>query len=109
MTQGQLAERTGNICTQENISKLERGDATGSEFTVQLADACGVRPQWLAMEQGDMVDGVVIDDPRLKAALSDPKKVNVLLLMEPLPTYAIDHVLRDVTEIAQLIDQAKVG
>lgn len=55
LTQEQLAEKIGHVCTQENISKLERGDATGSEFTAQFAEACGVRAIWLAEEKGEMV------------------------------------------------------
>lgn len=66
LTQQQLADRIKNVCTQENISKLERSDATGSEFTAQFAEACGVRAMWLAEEQGDMVDGLYVHDERIK-------------------------------------------
>lgn len=66
LTQQQLADRIGNICTQENISKLERGDATGSEFTAQFAEACGVRALWLADGSGEMVDGLYVHDERIK-------------------------------------------
>jgi transcriptional regulator with XRE-family HTH domain len=55
LTQAQLADRIGNLCSQENISKLERGEATGSEFTAQFADACHVSALWLASERGEMV------------------------------------------------------
>ncbi|WP_296643149.1 helix-turn-helix transcriptional regulator [Thiobacillus sp. 65-1402] len=66
LTQQQLADRINNVCTQENISKLERSDATGSEFTAQFAEACGVRAMWLAEGQGDMVDGLYVHDERIK-------------------------------------------
>lgn len=66
LTQQQLADKIQNVCTQENISKLERSDATGSEFTAQFADACGVRAMWLAAEHGEMVAGVYVRDERLK-------------------------------------------
>lgn len=56
-----------------------------------------------------MVAGGVCGDARLREALSDPKKVNALLLMEPLPGYAVDHVLRDITEIAELIAASKAN
>lgn len=52
LTQAELAEKIGGICSQENISKLERGDATGSAFTIQFAAACGVDPMWLAVGRG---------------------------------------------------------
>ena len=41
---------------QGTISKIERGDTDSSTFTVQLAIACGVRPEWLAVEDGPMID-----------------------------------------------------
>lgn len=66
LTQQQLADRINNVCTQENISKLERSDATGSEFTAQFAEACGIRAMWLAEEQGEMVDGIYVHDERIK-------------------------------------------
>lgn len=53
-SQGRLALEIGEVCSQENISKLERGDATGSEFTVHFAKALKIRPEWLAMEDGQM-------------------------------------------------------
>lgn len=66
LTQQQLADKIKNVCTQENISKLERSDANGSEFTAQFAEACGVRAMWLAEEKGDMVDGFYVHDERIK-------------------------------------------
>ena len=43
--------------TQANISGLETNpNSAGSLLTVQLAMACGVRPEWLAMEEGPMVN-----------------------------------------------------
>lgn len=66
LTQQALADRINNVCTQENISKLERSDATGSEFTAQFAEACGVRAMWLAEEQGEMIDGLYVHDERIK-------------------------------------------
>jgi transcriptional regulator with XRE-family HTH domain len=40
--------------SQANISKLEIGEANGSEYVVQLAIACGVNPEWLATGAGNM-------------------------------------------------------
>lgn len=50
MSQGKLAEAVG--CAQENISKLERGSADGSMYTVQFARALRVNPLWLATGEG---------------------------------------------------------
>lgn len=56
ITQAELATRIGNGVTQAGISYLEKSEATGSEFTAQFAEACGVRPIWLASEIGPMID-----------------------------------------------------
>lgn len=64
LTQEGLAKESG--VKQGTISKIERGDADSSTFTVQLAIACGVRPEWLAIEDGEMVDGLYVDDERIK-------------------------------------------
>lgn len=96
LSQKDLAEKA-KVCTQENISKLERTDAEGSEFTVHLAVACGVRPEWLALEQGEMVDGLYVHDDRMKKALQ---------LMESMPDYAVDQALKDIASIAELVQKA---
>lgn len=55
LSQGELAERTK--LSQPTISYLENPakNATGSEFTIRLARACGVSVDWLADEVGEMV------------------------------------------------------
>lgn len=96
LSQTELAEKAG-VGSQVNISKLERGDAEGSEFTVHYATACGVRPEWLAMEQGEMVDGLYVHDERMKHAL---------LLMQAMPEYALDQAFKDIDSIAELVRKA---
>lgn len=99
LSQAELAAKAG-VGTQENISKLERTDADGSEFTVQYARACGVSPDWLASGKGEMIDGLFVHDPRIKT---------VVLLMQKMPEYAVDQAVKDVTSISELIKQAKSG
>jgi transcriptional regulator with XRE-family HTH domain len=53
ISQERLAAATGHACSQANISKLEKGEASGSEFTVHLALALGVDPVWLATGEGE--------------------------------------------------------
>jgi transcriptional regulator with XRE-family HTH domain len=96
LSQAELALRAG-VGTQENISKLERKKAEGSEFTVQYAIACGVRPEWLAMEQGEMVDGLYVQDEKLKRALQ---------LLQGLPDYAVDQAVKDIDSLAELVKKA---
>ena len=95
LTQDQLAEKSG--VKQGTISKIERGDSDSSTFTVELAVACGVRPEWLAMEQGEMIDGLYVHDEKLKRAL---------VLLQELPDYAVDQAVKDIDSIAQLVKKA---
>ena len=55
MTQQALADKAG--IKQPSLSYLiNEPNVTGSEFTVRLATACGVRAEWLDMEAGPMID-----------------------------------------------------
>jgi transcriptional regulator with XRE-family HTH domain len=94
LTQTELAERIGRVCSQENISKLERGDATGSEYTVQFAEACGVNPYWLATGDGEMVTEYRPQNSRIEHALK---------IMEKLPPEALDYVIRDLDQMDELV------
>jgi phage repressor protein C with HTH and peptisase S24 domain len=54
LSQAALAEKVK--ISQANISKLEISNASGSEFTAQIARACDVNPHWLATGDGEMID-----------------------------------------------------
>lgn len=95
LTQDQLAEKSG--VKQGTISKIERGETSQSTNTVRLAMACGVRSEWLAEEQGEMVDGLYVHDERMKHAL---------LLMQSMPDYALDQAFKDIDSIAELVRKA---
>lgn len=100
LTQDGLAEAIDNVCTQENISKLERGNATGSEFTVQFAVACNINPVWLATGAGEMADWYYVADRKMGTALQ---------LLEKLPPYGIDHAIKEIAETKELLDHAEKG
>lgn len=56
--------------TQANISKLiKQQKITGSKHTAKFARACGVSEDWLAYEEGEMLDGLYIHDEKLKAGI----------------------------------------
>lgn len=99
LSQAELADRA-KVGSQVNVSKLERSEAEGSEFTVQYAMACGVRPEWLAMESGEMIDGLYVHDERMKRAL---------LLMQEMPDYAVDQAIKSVDSIAELVKSANAA
>jgi transcriptional regulator with XRE-family HTH domain len=95
LTQGGLAEKAG--ISQQAISRLETGEQKTTTDIVQIAVACGVRPEWLAMESGDMVDGLYVHDEKLK---------QLLKIAQELPEYGKDKAIREVTEIVEFIEQA---
>ena len=100
LSQAQLAELAG--IKQPSISHLEtHPDATGSEFTARLARHCGVSADWLADEFGEMIPSVY--------QTTDPKIIAVARVMEPLPEYAKDAAVKDVTEVAELIALARAS
>ena len=72
LKQYQLAEKAG--IKQPSLSHLINDpNVTGSEFTVQFANACGVSPEWLAMEQGEMVgQPTLIAQPQAAYQAKDP-------------------------------------
>lgn len=100
LTQKELVDRMGNIVSQQNISLLEKGDATGSEFTVQIATVCGVRPEWLATEQGPMVSAPYSSNQKITHAMQ---------LMESMPEYALDEAIKSVASIKELIEMAETN
>jgi transcriptional regulator with XRE-family HTH domain len=69
LSQEKLGEEAG--CGQAVVSKIERGDQKKSAYVVQLAVACNVRPEWLAMEEGEMKEEVRYStDPLVKRVVS---------------------------------------
>lgn len=100
ITQAELAERIDNVVTQAGISYLENSEATGSEFTAQFSEACGVRPMWLASEKGEMTDGLYVQDPKAKA---------VLMAMQQMPEYKKDMLVAASNTLAEQPDQGATG
>lgn len=67
ISQKQLGEDTG--CSQPTLSKIASGKSQSSTFTVQIAKRCGVRPEWLAMGEGEMTDGLYVEDEDIKRGI----------------------------------------
>lgn len=101
LSQEALAEKVG--LTQKAISKMESKIAQGSTHTVQIAVVCGVRPEWLGMESGPMVE-----DSTSNARIS-----HAMAIMAALPPEALDHAVRELDQIANLVSaigkRAKTG
>lgn len=60
LTQAQLAIKAG--LTQQMIQQLETRKVLTTGKLVQLADALGVRPQWLESGDGPMIDSITADE-----------------------------------------------
>lgn len=63
LTQDELSAKSG--VTQATISKIELGKSESTTFAVQLAVACGVRAEWLALGLGKMQEGLKPDETAL--------------------------------------------
>lgn len=107
LTQAQLSERLGkdadgkDLMSQSNISALERDPKTkGSLHTVKLARACGVNPDWLAYEEGDMVSARYTEDPKARA---------VMLAMQQMPEYKKDMLVAASNTLAEQPAQSATG
>ncbi len=98
LTQKGLADKLNGLMTQQNISLLERNLINGSEFIVQIAMACNVRPEWLAVENGEMTDGLYVENEKIKKAV---------LIMQDLPDYALDEAIKGLDSVSKLSKMAK--
>lgn len=96
LTQDGLVDKSG--VHQATISKIERGDAERSSFVVELAVACGVQPEWLAMERGEMCGGLYVYDDKIK---------HLVQVTESLPKeYGPDMAIKEITALAEFIKTA---
>lgn len=93
-TQKAFVDALDNIVTQQNISVLLNGNSSGSEFTVQFALACGVRCEWLATEQGEMIEN--------RAYAKDDFEVAALKVMQTIPSYAKPEAIKSLDTIKKL-------
>lgn len=77
VSQGQLAEMVG--VSQPAIQKMTSGKTNGSRKMVELANALGVRPEWLSSGQGAMrEDGQQPQPPFERTGDSDVFRLDVL-------------------------------
>lgn len=101
LSQAQLAERSG--VTQSTVSQLENSSTdNGSAHTVRFARACGISPDWLDDEVGDMLpSGLTISEPRVAAIAA-----TLLRAMEDGQDYLVERTQKDLAADIELIAQA---
>lgn len=90
LSQPQLAKAVG--MAQSTIGELEY-IGTGSSKTAQIAQACGVNPQWLAEGVGPMLEG--------PSSLS-PELLELALDVEAMPARWRDWVMLNLREAVKL-------
>lgn len=77
ISQGQLADKVG--ISQPAIQKMTSGKTSGSRKMVELANALGVRPEWLSSGVGEMrIDGNVPSASQPASETIDVFRVDVL-------------------------------
>lgn len=96
LSQEELALRTG--CSQGVISKIERGDQEESTLVVKFALACQVNPIWLDSGDGEMEQTYVPLTQKIQTHLQ---------VLQLLPDYAQEEVIRDAIKTAELIEKAQ--
>lgn len=99
ITQLELSERSG--ASQQAISSIERGDADGSTQLVQIAVACSVRPEWLAMELGPML--------QTEIPVTDQKLIHLLKIAELLPDFGKDKAIKELSDLVEFIKAAQAA
>lgn len=94
LTQADLAEKAG--VAQSAVSRIEREEAETSGFVVLFAKICGVRSEWLALNDGEMLNYSKKYDKKIEA---------VMLLMENMPEYKKDILLNTSTALTEHFKQ----
>lgn len=110
LTQQELAEKS--YVKQGTISKIERGDTDSSTFTVQLSTACGVRSEWLAVGDGEMlniVSATTQEEEVLKMIKKNPALLRLLKVAEPLAEYQIDSLVSTSTAFVKSTEAKNNG
>jgi len=100
LSQAELAEQSG--VTQPTVSQLENSTTdNGSAHTVRFARACGIIPDWLDDEIGEMIPAYF--------QTTDPKIIAACRLMEPLPEYAKDMAVKELAQVTELIANVRAN
>lgn len=97
LSQLELAEKAG--VTQPTISQLENSETDmGSVHTVRLARACGVSPDWLDDEIGEMLPDIYYT--------ADKKLIAICKAMEDRAEYVKDAAVAAVLTTRELAERA---
>lgn len=103
LTQAELAKKAS--VAQSAVSRIEREEAETSGYAVLFAKICGVRPEWLALENGDMLE---LDSSEIMAMLNkNPELIRLLKVAAPLGKYQVDVLVQTSTALAEPAKQAE--
>ncbi|MFP2422201.1 XRE family transcriptional regulator [Pseudescherichia vulneris] len=76
VSQGQLAEKVG--ISQPAIQKMTSGKTSGSRKMVEIANALGIRPEWLSSGSGEMRNDGQLPAIVTKSSPNDTFRIEVL-------------------------------
>lgn len=91
LTQEELAHKVG--CTQDMISKLERGERKKTSHIVKIARACSVSVDWMDSGEGEMLD--------IQVFAKDEREKLVLLAMQSMPDYHKDTAIKILNSLTE--------
>lgn len=92
MTQAKLSDLSG--VSQPLISQLENSEtATGSEYTLRLARALKISPDWLADEIGQMIPAY--------ETVTDPSEIAALRLLRQMPASYRAQAVKQIDSLAE--------
>lgn len=95
MSQMTLSEKTG--VSQQTISNIETDVQDTSTDIAILADVLDVRARWLYDGTGEIVDGLYIQDEKLK---------RMLMIAQELPEYAKDRAIKELADFAKYVEES---
>jgi len=103
LTQTELAKKAR--CSQATIADIERGRNSESAKLPSIASALNLHAIWLKEGIGEKY----LNQNASKAGLyvTDPQLIAALKIMEALPDYARSAAIKDIAEVAQLVQLAK--
>lgn len=90
----------GSLCevSKGMVSQWESDDGIpSSERIMLLRKRLHFSVDWLLTGEGEMVDGLYVQDEKLKRALQ---------LLQELPDYAVDQAVKDIASITELVKKA---
>lgn len=103
LTQADLADKAG--VAQSAVSRIEREQADTSGYVATFAKICGVRTDWLALDDGEMLE--VDPNEIMEMIKKNPELIRLLKIAAPFGKYEVDVLVSTSTALAEPAKQAE--